>query len=581
MNPKKYATAVLVACLQWVDPSLSLALAKYTNHTSNKFPVAVTPADRSNGSVISIQATSGLQDDRGVKLYRLVYMSDGLEIVGFLVMPANTEKKLPVLIFNHGGCDNWSKIDGRLLDYLADLSIKGPYIVLASQYRGIDGSQGKDEWCGKDIDDVLNLEPLAKRIPMADTSKFVMLGMSRGGAMTYRAIAAGFPLKAAVSCGGGTDTMQNYEDRGNGMKKVFEDHLGGTPTSVPEAYKLRSAFYWPEKLNIPVLILHGDADDRVSVTEAQKLSAKLDDLKKPHKLVVVKGGDHCLRNNPQLSDQLILEWFAQHTSDSISIPFQKVHNNIYIDVELGNNSGKFLVDTGCTLSAIDESTIGKLGLKTQTEDTSPLTMVRIPSIKLGQLELQNVPFRVRQISLPHTEKDEKILGIIGESILNKFRVTFDFKNQTLILSDVNYDRQDSSGAFIQVRHYEDGSGIIFDAILDDRVKIPCLFDTGASVSLVPDKLIQPLLTKTLAPASEIHGLNGERIKTADIAFSKFQIANYVIENPVFSVKLLKGKKKCDPGCVLENDTFAAVGPNLWGNATVTIDYKNMRMWIEQ
>lgn len=271
----------------------------------------ITPSDTSNGSVIAIEPVVG------VKQYRLCYMSDGLQITGFLTMPEAATQKLPVLIVNHGGCDDWSKIGGRFcfgLDFLASLSIKGPYVVLASQYRGIDGSQGEDEWCGKDVDDVLNLLPLAERIPMADTSKLMMLGYSRGGAMTYAAIKAGMPLKAAVVVSGPTDLIQEYHERDEDMNAVFRAHLGGTPDSAPDAYKARSAFYWPEKINVPTLILHGDADDRVSVTEAQKLSTKLDELGKPHKLVVVEGGNHCLSNRLGAT-QLILEWLAEHAAN--------------------------------------------------------------------------------------------------------------------------------------------------------------------------------------------------------------------------------------------------------------------------
>ncbi len=577
MKLRNHIWAFFLICLLCVNSTF----ASIPNRAADNLPVAITPADRSNGSIISIQATAGEQDNSDVKLYRICYMSDGLEVIGFLVVPANVTKKLPILIFNHGGCDNWSRIDGVLLDYLAQLAIKGQFIVLASQYRGIDGSQGKDEWCGKDVNDVLNLAPLAAHIAMADTSRIVMLGMSRGGAMTYKAIEAGFPLKAAAVAGGGSDLIQNYGDRGEGMKSVLRNHLQGTPTSAPDAYKSRSALYWPEKINVPVLILHGDADDRVSVTEAQKLSAKLDELNKPHKLVVVKNGDHCLRNNEQLRDQMILDWFAKYTSDVVSIPFQKIQNNIYINGELNNCVGKFLVDTGCSISAIDEIASKKLNLKASTKNGSSGALVTVPSIKLGQLKLKDVALRVRKLSSLHKKKDDAILGVIGENILNRFRVTFDFKNQILTLSDANSERQAISGPFIQARHYDDGSGIIFDAVLDDQIKIPCLFDTGASVNLVADKLVQPLLKKSLTPTGEIRGLNGERIKTAEMTFNNFQTADLLIKNPVFSVKFLEGKKKCDPGCVLENDSFAAVGPGLWGKAAITIDYKNMRIWIEQ
>ena len=54
-------------------------------------------------------------------------------------------------------------------------------MVLASQYRGNDGGQGKEEFGGSDINDVLNLIPLAESISFMNADRIVMLGFSRGG----------------------------------------------------------------------------------------------------------------------------------------------------------------------------------------------------------------------------------------------------------------------------------------------------------------------------------------------------------------------------------------------------------------
>lgn len=301
---------ILIAIL--VISSMGMVQDCLAKTSTNTWPVKVTPGDRSNGSIVSIQPTSGKKQDLPVKMYRLCYMSDGLEIIGFLAVPQTTTEKLPVAILNHGGCDNWSRIDGAWLDYMADVSLQGQFIVLSSQYRGIDGSQGRDEWGGADVNDVLNLFPLAKRISKADTSKIVMVGFSRGGTMTFEAIKAGAPLKAAVSVSGPVDLIRLYEARDLPMKDTLIGHLGGTPATSAESYKSRSAINWPEKLNVPVLILEGQLDDRVTTESAKELSAKLEKLAKPHKLVVVENGNHCINNKEEMRDQMILDWLKSH-----------------------------------------------------------------------------------------------------------------------------------------------------------------------------------------------------------------------------------------------------------------------------
>ena len=41
-------------------------------------------------------------------------------------------------------------------------------MVVASQYRGNAGGEGKEEFGGKDVNDVLNLLPLLESLPKAD-----------------------------------------------------------------------------------------------------------------------------------------------------------------------------------------------------------------------------------------------------------------------------------------------------------------------------------------------------------------------------------------------------------------------------
>ena len=56
---------------------------------------------------------------------------------------------------------------------------------------GEDGGQGREEFGGKDVNDVLNLIKLAQSLPFVEPTKIVMLGFSRGGMMTYLAIKHG------------------------------------------------------------------------------------------------------------------------------------------------------------------------------------------------------------------------------------------------------------------------------------------------------------------------------------------------------------------------------------------------------
>ncbi|KAF5413017.1 MAG: Acylamino-acid-releasing enzyme [Candidatus Methanophagaceae archaeon] len=246
-----------------------------------------------------------------VECYRIRYLSDGLEVVGFILKPKQVDQKLPVIIYNRGGNREFGKIDASKLKYLSYLSSNG-YVVLASQYRGNDGGQGKEEFGGNDINDVLNLIPMAESLPFIDSDRIIMLGYSRGGLMTYLAISKSTKIKAACVVGGVTDIIQLYNEREQGMKNVLIELIGGTPTDKEAEYKKRSVYYWPEKINAPVLILHGEDDWKVQKSQAEKIANKLNELGKPYELVIYPKGSHGLTGNKNDRDRRILEWFEKY-----------------------------------------------------------------------------------------------------------------------------------------------------------------------------------------------------------------------------------------------------------------------------
>jgi dipeptidyl aminopeptidase/acylaminoacyl peptidase len=78
---------------------------------------------------------------------------------------------------------------------------------VASQYRGNAGGEGKEEFGGRDVDDVLNLIKLLISLPQADAKRIGMYGWSRGGMMTYQALARSDQVAAAIVGAGVTDAF--------------------------------------------------------------------------------------------------------------------------------------------------------------------------------------------------------------------------------------------------------------------------------------------------------------------------------------------------------------------------------------
>ena len=74
-------------------------------------------------------------------------------------------------------------------------------------------------------------------------------------------------------------------------------------------WEMRSAYYWPQEINVPVLILHGELDKSINVNQSKKLSKRLKREGKIHELVVFSEGDHSLSKHQPEVHKRIFEWF--------------------------------------------------------------------------------------------------------------------------------------------------------------------------------------------------------------------------------------------------------------------------------
>ena len=112
---------------------------------------------------------------------KITYNSDGLKVKGYIAYPSDNSRKYPCVIWCRGGIGNAGVIDlFNARGIFGQLAGWG-YTVLASQYRGNDGGEGKDEFGGDDLNDVLNLINAAEELPSADTGTWGIEGWSRGG----------------------------------------------------------------------------------------------------------------------------------------------------------------------------------------------------------------------------------------------------------------------------------------------------------------------------------------------------------------------------------------------------------------
>lgn len=267
-------------------------------------------SDRAIRWASSREAYEAAAADARFALWQFTYPSDGLT-VGAYVYAARTPaaKKSPVIVFNRGSFVRQG-FAGEML-VMAHRYAEAGFIVVAPHYRGSNGWQGKDELGGADLHDLLNIVPALARVPGADRSRLFLAGESRGGAMVYMALREGFPARAAAVWGAFTD-LESLVAPGAPQEKAASYVWPDFAERRDEIIRTRSALRWAERIDVPVLIMHGSADDDIPLSQSQRMDAELTRLGKPHEFIVFEGEKHVLGGKGAERDAAALEWFRKH-----------------------------------------------------------------------------------------------------------------------------------------------------------------------------------------------------------------------------------------------------------------------------
>ena len=222
--------------------------------------------------------------------YRFFYQSDDLKIEAFISAPIDLlgKKKSPCLIYNHGGNREYGALENVETTFYA---YQFHTICVATNYRGCGSSQGTDAFGGDDVHDVIHLIDLCQKLDYVDTNQINMLGVSRGGMMTYETLREDQRIHKAVVVAGVADCSMSYEERSD-MQPLLQELIGGTPKQLPEEYEKRSAIAWADQINTPLLIFHTTGDDKVSIKQADKLVEQLKKYQKDYEYVTFDSNVH-------------------------------------------------------------------------------------------------------------------------------------------------------------------------------------------------------------------------------------------------------------------------------------------------
>jgi dipeptidyl aminopeptidase/acylaminoacyl peptidase len=242
---------------------------------------------------------------------RLTYRSDDLKVIGYLWRDARPAKKpQPIIVFHRGGVQQDSQLRPNT-QFGFYRFVKAGYVVIGTQYRGNDGGEGRDELGGADVNDVLKIIEIAKTFDGVDATNIFALGYSRGAMEALLAAARGAPFRAVATVGLPADMLSSFK-ASPPRAAVYGKFIPNFDADPETALKARSALYWADQIQMPLLLIAGSADPLVAAhSNSIPMAARLGELKKTYELLIYEGDSHGVMINARDRDSRVIAWFQR------------------------------------------------------------------------------------------------------------------------------------------------------------------------------------------------------------------------------------------------------------------------------
>jgi len=248
----------------------------------------------------------------------LTWISEGQTVQGWLIFPPDAKPgaRYPIVTYVHGGpaFAHYPLYPSGPFAFQASLAARG-YIVFEPNPRGSYG-QGeaftranvKDFGYGDLRDILVGLDAVGQTIPV-DPKRVGIFGWSYGGYMTMWALTQTNRFKAAVSGAGLSDWLSYYGT--NDIDTWMIPYFGASVYDDPSVYAKSSPINYVKAVKTPALMVAGDRDAEVPVTQSYEYWHALRDLGVPTQLVIYPGEGHLFYKPADQLDvaRRITAWF--------------------------------------------------------------------------------------------------------------------------------------------------------------------------------------------------------------------------------------------------------------------------------
>ncbi len=251
--------------------------------------------------------------------------ADGTAIGSWLALPAgaSADAKAPVVIFVHGGpIGSWTGWHWRWNPHVLvahGFAVLMPDPALSTGYGQAMLDRGWGQWGGTPFTDVMAAVDAVLERPEVDADRVALMGGSYGGYMAnwvagqtdrFRCIVTHASLWELLGFHGTTDHGPAWE------------HEMGDPYADPAAYLRFSPREHLANIRTPMLVIHGERDHRVPISEALILWTDLRRMGVPGRFLYFPDENHWILKpqNARVWYATVLAFLDEHLN---GIPFER------------------------------------------------------------------------------------------------------------------------------------------------------------------------------------------------------------------------------------------------------------------
>jgi dipeptidyl aminopeptidase/acylaminoacyl peptidase len=251
--------------------------------------------------------------------------SNGTVIDGNIIYPPHFDanKKYPAIVYYYGGTLPTQRTITHA--YSPQLFASRDYVVYVLNPSGTTGygqefaARHVNAWGDYTANDIIEgVTKFAEEHPFVNKDKIGCIGASYGGFMTQY-LQTLTPLFAAAVSHAGISNVTSYWGEGYwGYSYSAVAAADSYPWNNPDLYTKHGSLFNADKINTPLLLLHGTADTNVPIGESIQLFNALKVLNKTVEFVSVDGENHYIMDFPKriLWQNTIMAWFAKWLQDS-------------------------------------------------------------------------------------------------------------------------------------------------------------------------------------------------------------------------------------------------------------------------